>query len=99
MRQLSACMLVLAAACGRLDFGAHVSGDGGNGGDGGDDGDAASASNDGSAAASCLASYLLCDGFETAALASTWTVSPSGVSVDSTVAHRGTQSLHVHTDQ
>jgi hypothetical protein len=45
----------------------------------------------------CLASYAICDGFEGSELDPVWTVS-SGATLDATVAHRGVQSLHVHTD-
>ncbi len=102
MRLWLACMVVLAAACGRLGFGERASSDGGRGtsdgsGDGGRDdaSDAAGTSND---AGGCLDTYLLCDGFEAASLDSVWASSGSGVSLDSTVAHRGQQSLHLHAE-
>ncbi|HEY3807226.1 MAG TPA: hypothetical protein VGL61_31710 [Kofleriaceae bacterium] len=95
MRHSVAIVAGLVAACGRLDFGARGRHDGSvPAGDGADDGADAL----GDAAGACLPGYLLCDGFEKASLAPWWTSSGSGVALDATVAHRGTQSLHVHVD-
>jgi hypothetical protein len=91
----------LVAGCGRLGFGDRTSSDGGStdrDGSANRDGDVSDAAGPGSDAGGCLATYLLCDGFETATLDPVWTPSASGVSIDSTVAHRGQQSLHVHAD-
>ena len=71
--------------CGRLGFAElGVAGDGGPG-----DGDAA--------AASCLPSYQLCEGFEDTTLAPIW-MTTSGVTIDPTKAHRGAASIHMHSD-
>ncbi len=84
--------VALGAGCGRVGFTAL--GGGGGSGDGGATGDGKSG--DGVAPVTCLASYELCDSFETKTLAAVWT--PSGtVAIDTNVAHRGTQSMHFHT--
>jgi hypothetical protein len=46
---------------------------------------------------SAACAYELCDGFEGSAIADVWTAI-GNVSLDSTVAHRGSQSLHIHSD-
>lgn len=102
MRGLVASMLVWIAACGRLGFGEQSSsgggGNDGNRGDGGGNDDASDAGGTNGDAGGCLASYALCDGFEATTLDPVWTPSGSGVSLDATVAHRGQQSLHLHSD-
>jgi hypothetical protein len=57
-------------------------------------GDAAGDGADGGV--TCLASYELCDGFESGSFAAVWTPGPN-VTLDNTVAHRGTTSVHVHS--
>jgi hypothetical protein len=91
VRQVLALMFV--AACGRLGFDDRSS-----------DASATKSSDatpppiDGDTSASaCLTTYAICDGFEGSNFEPVWTVS-SGATLDNTVAHRGTQSLHVHTD-
>ena len=45
----------------------------------------------------CQPSYLVCDGFEGTSLDAKWT--PDGpTTIDTTVAHRGSSSLHLHTN-
>lgn len=95
MRHYVAIVAALVAACGRLDFGARGAHDGSiPASDGAIDGADAL----GDAAGECLPGYLLCDGFEKTTLAPWWTPSTAGVALDATVAHRGTQSLHLHVD-
>ena len=72
---------VVLSACGHLDFDPT-----------------ALAPADGSGSGSgpaCLASYELCDGFEGSSFAPVWTVD-GDVTLDTTVAHRGLSSAHVH---
>jgi hypothetical protein len=94
VRHSVAIVAVACAACGRLEFGALATKDAPAPGNDAKDLDGAA----GDAGSGCLASYLLCDGFETPSLASWWTSTATGVSLDATVAHRGSQSLHLHTD-
>ena len=88
------CLAVLAA-CGRFGFGDHdMASDGSTAGDGsGGIGDG-SGGND-AASAACPIGLDLCDGFETGIDTSTWAVD-SNVTRDTTFAHRGTASIHVH---
>jgi hypothetical protein len=75
---------LLVAACGRVGFDAVAGGDAAS----------SDARGDGVAATGCAAkSYELCDGFEGASFATYWTV--NGAALDATVAHRGSQSVHV----
>jgi hypothetical protein len=74
-------------ACGRLRF------DGVGQGAPPDSADAQG--RDGADARFCA--YQLCDDFEAPALASGWTPSATGVSLDSTVSHTGTSSVHFRT--
>jgi hypothetical protein len=88
--------LFVVAACGRVGFDGRAS-------------DAASANNPDATdaatdaatrdafASTCLDTYPICDGFEGSNFKPVWTVS-ARASLDSTVAHSGSQSLHVHTD-
>jgi hypothetical protein len=52
----------------------------------------------GDAGPGCLASYELCDGFESPGFASYWVVGANATR-DTTVAHRGAASLHVRSAQ
>ena len=91
MRLARAC--VLLAGCGRFGFGALGAGDGdARMGDAMHD---AAGDVGGDATPACLASYELCDGFEAGIDTQTWTAQ-SGVTLDSTMAHRGTSSVHSH---
>jgi hypothetical protein len=82
--------LLAIAACGRSGFDL-TTGDGPGASDGPHD---APGDVSGDAAPVCLASYELCDGFEGPAIdAATWTIT-SGVTLDTTVAHRGSSSVH-----
>jgi hypothetical protein len=84
---------LLASGCGRIGFGAtggvfedaHMS-----------DGDSGVDTMGPDAGPGCIASYRLCDGFETASFAPVWTSGP-GLTLDATMAHRGSASLHAHT--
>jgi hypothetical protein len=95
MRGAALGTLFVAAACGRIGFTPTDTlvgpGDapGDTLGDGGPD-----AVMDGAPA--CLASYELCDGFEGMGFAAVWTVG-NNVTLDTTVAHRGTSSVHFHS--
>jgi hypothetical protein len=82
-------VLVVVAACGRYRFDER--------GDAAADlGDAPhDIASDG--APVCLASYHICDGFESGISAS-WTTTAAGISLDTTVAHRGSASVHAHVD-
>jgi hypothetical protein len=84
--------LLLLSACGRVGF--TATGDGALGGDGGGDdaGDAADSGSDGPAF-SC-AGFDVCDDFE-GPIDPTWLVDP-GVSLDTTITHRGGQSARMH---
>src|ERR1700733_960201 len=86
---------MLVAACGRFDFDGRAR-DAANNSDAPTPSDADRVGSD-AAGPACLASYAICDGFEGADFDPVWTVS-SHASLDSTVAHRGVQSLHVHSD-
>lgn len=90
--------IALLAACGRLHFGNDPGDpDAGPDDDGAlRDGDPDTTGTD--APPACLPSYQLCDGFEGTALDPVWTAT-SGVTLDSTVAHRGTSSIHIHSTQ
>ena len=86
--------LMLMAACGRFGFDGHTSDAAANVSD--------VAMRDGAPGSDafepeCLSTYAICDGFEGSSFDPVWTAS-SGATLDSTVAHRGMQSLHVHTD-
>jgi hypothetical protein len=57
----------------------------------------ASSDGDGAAGGStCPPIYELCDGFEAGSFAAVWAPGPN-VTLDSTIAHRGTTSVHVHS--
>lgn len=75
--------LVALTACGRLGF--DTVGDAARS-------DALDAPGDGAPA--CLASYELCDGFEGPDFGLQWTVD-TGVTIDTTIAHRGAASAHM----
>ncbi|HSD89566.1 MAG TPA: hypothetical protein VLB44_18675 [Kofleriaceae bacterium] len=84
--------LAFLAACGRFGFGDQDAISDGStiGGDGpgvGGDGDAASVV--------CPIGLDLCDGFEAGIDTTTWTVD-TNVTLDTTFAHRGSASIHVH---
>lgn len=85
--------VVLLGGCGRLAFDGVVPGDA-PGGDG-PGGDAPGDVTDGPPSFVCLPSYRLCDGFETQGFQTFWTVL-GNVTVDNTIAHRGTQSVKFH---
>ena len=92
-------LLIVVGAC-RWAFDDQPRGDGsivdGVAGDGASDG-ASDGSTSGDAANAC-AGFDVCDGFEAATLdPSTWTADP-GITIDTTHAHRGTRSVHVHTN-
>lgn len=74
--------LVALLGCGRLDFAPASDGSV----------DASRDAADGDAAASC-AGYEICDGFEGASFATVWQLD-LGATLDATVAHRGSQSVH-----
>ncbi len=95
MRRVTLAALVPLAACGRLGFGSHTGGaDAPPASDARADGPRDAPSD---AAPACLASYRVCDGFEGASFdSSTWTFD-TGVTVDTTVAHRGASSAHMHS--
>lgn len=97
MRLARAC--VLLAGCGRFGFGTLGAGDSqiGDVGTGSDAIRDTAGDVSGDAAPACLASYELCDGFETDLNTQIWTAQ-AGVTVDGTVAHRGTRSVHAHID-
>ena len=90
MRALA--LLVALAGCGRLGFG-----------DGGDKLDARTGdaiggdgAPDDSGEVACSPAFQICDGFETGINTGVWSADPM-VTVDTTRAHRGTSSVHVHT--
>lgn len=90
-----AVVLVVVAGCGRLGFGTSDPSDGaphdGPRGDGLGD-----ATGDGSTVA-CSPDFDLCDGFEGTTLdGAIWAAEPM-VTLDATRAHRGAQSIHVHS--
>src|SRR5690242_5454600 len=89
--------LVVATGCGRLGFGSSEVGDGAVAV--GDADTADDAASDGPTAdgptAACPPGLDLCDDFESAALDAVWMADPM-VSLDTTRAHRGTTSVHVH---
>ena len=91
--------IVVRAGCGRWGFGSDES-DGGSGSDALVDPDALpgdGAQGDtptGDAAPSC-AGYDICDGFEAPTFAALWSPD-SMVTLDTSKAHRGTRSVHVH---
>jgi hypothetical protein len=87
--------LMLVAACGRFDFDGRAHDAANNADAMARDGTAIGS--DAGVEPACLASYAICDGFEGSELEPVWTVS-SNATLDATVAHRGVQSLHVHTD-
>ena len=90
MRAVVAGALLAIAACGRFGFGSLPPPS---------DGDPPppdTGARDAAAGSSCA--FELCDGFEGSALAAVWTPTATGVSIDDTIAHSGTQSLHLHTD-
>jgi hypothetical protein len=89
VRQVLVVMLI--AACGRFDFDGRAIDAAGSTNNADANADTASADS-GSACA-----YAICDGFEAAQLDPIWAAT-SGVTLDDTVANRGSQSLHVHTD-
>jgi hypothetical protein len=89
---------VLVGACGRLEFGTRAASDASAPATDAIDGASGDGDDAGGDAGGCLATYLLCDGFETPDLASWWTPSTTGVALDATVANRGAQSLHLHVD-
>lgn len=74
------------AGCGRYGF--DASGDASTG-----DGAGADA-----AIGSCDLPRKLCDGFEGTTLDAKWTPTTTGISLDPTRAHRGSSSLHAHTN-
>ncbi|HEY5952524.1 MAG TPA: hypothetical protein VIV40_43795 [Kofleriaceae bacterium] len=82
-------LLVVLAGCGRFGFGSSDKPDSAIG----------DAPRDGPADAptlTCLPSYSVCDGFEGPSIdSSTWMVDPM-IAIDTTRAHRGASSLHVH---
>jgi hypothetical protein len=81
--KLAPAVVVALAGCGRIGFSTTT--------------DGAADDVGGDAAAGCLASYRLCDGFEGATFDPVWS-SIGSVSIDTTVAHRGASSAHFHTD-
>lgn len=85
-------MLVLASACGRFGFHGQPSQDSGSLGD--DDAPGDGVGGDGPIV--CPAGLGVCDGFEGTQLASIWMADPM-VALDTTRAHRGTSSVHVHS--
>ena len=78
----SAALVLGAAACGRLGFEGSGTADAPSG-----DGDVGG----------CGSPRRLCDGFEGPSLDPRWVSSP-GITLDSSRAHRGASSLHVHAD-
>lgn len=78
-------LLVVLCGCGRLGFDATSAGD------------AKSMDTTSDGAAACKPSYELCDGFEGASFDPVWMVG-TNAALDSTVAHRGGQSLHVFSN-
>jgi hypothetical protein len=88
--------LMLVAACGRFDFDGRAHDAANNSDAMARDGNTAIGS-DADVEPACLADYAICDGFEGTDFEPVWTVS-SNATLDATVAHRGVQSLHVHTD-
>jgi hypothetical protein len=77
-------VLTLACGCGRFGFGASI--------------DAHNGDVDGESVPACKPSYELCDGFEGVDFDPVWTTSSHNISLDSTIAHRGGQSMHVFSD-
>ena len=88
VRMRLAALLLVATACGRIDFG--VVADAGAG----VDADALDGADADARTYSC-AGYLICDDFE-AGIGPEWLVDP-GVTIDATVAHRGKQSARMRT--
>jgi hypothetical protein len=88
-------LLVAIAGCGRFGFGSVADLDAAA-----DDGAPRDGTNDspsGDAAPACSPTFDLCDGFEAATIdTTTWSVDAM-VTLDSTRAHRGSKSVHVHT--
>ncbi|MEO8844511.1 MAG: hypothetical protein ABI704_23205 [Kofleriaceae bacterium] len=80
--------MLLVCGCGRFGFDASIDARGS-----GDD-----AASDAVTAAACKASYELCDDFEATAFDSVWTLDSPNISLDTTIAHRGGQSMHVFSD-
>src|ERR1044071_10233251 len=94
-------LLVALAGCGRWGFGSGES-DGGGSGSGSDavvdrdaSGDGALGDGPGGDAAPSCAGYDICDGFEAATFAALWMPDPM-VTLDTSKAHRGTRSVHIH---
>lgn len=92
MRRVTVAALVPLAACGRLGFGSRTTSD-----------DAPPPASDAhadappaDAAPACLATYRVCDGFEGASFDPMWSVD-TGVTIDTTVAHRGASSAHMQS--
>jgi hypothetical protein len=84
---------IVAAGCGRFAFDPRALGDG-SVGDGAGDG-----SGDGAGDAAelvCLGSYDVCDGFEGSTIDPLWMPDPM-ITIDTTRAHSGASSAHVHT--
>lgn len=92
MHRVTVAALVLVTACGRLGFGGSTA----------RDAPASDVRADGAgdappdAAPACLPSYRLCDGFEGASFDPAWSID-IGVTLDTTVAHRGASSAHVQS--
>lgn len=84
----AALLLIVAAGCGRLGFGEPADAALGDGMTGDAAGDAAEVA--------CSPAFELCDGFEANTLDSTIWTAGAMVTLDSTRAHRGTRSVHVH---
>lgn len=76
-------VLVAVAGCGRLGF--FGIGD-----------DAPDAASDGTNGDGAVCAFELCEGFERPTLQAGWTVDPM-VTIDTTLAHAGAGSLHLHT--
>ena len=94
MRALA--LLVALAGCGRFGFGDTSSMDAAPDDDAMRDGSPSDAT-DGDVAPACKPAFDLCDGFEAAAIDTATWMPEASITLDSTRAHRGDQSLHVHT--
>lgn len=96
-------MLMVVAGCGRLGFGISDEADGGDASEttpstpsDAATSDAPTAMDDAAPALTCLPSYVVCDGFEGSTISTTTWQVDSMITLDTSRAHRGASSAHVH---
>jgi hypothetical protein len=87
-------VLVVAAGCGRLGFDPYGTADGSLRDVSAGEGD--TPSGDGPGAVACSPAFDLCDDFEAESLDTSLWTADAMVTLDTTRAHRGGQSVHVH---